>query len=174
MKIRHILACIIPIILIGTMVLPSCSPKILPSHDSNIQHKDSTSVNVTVKDSLIYVPIPLEKDQVITHVGDTSRLETSVATSLAFVGDDGFLHHSLENKSNESLPVTIPVTSKTIYTGVTHTETHTITNYVEVDKPLSKWKSFKLDAFWWLAGAVLLLLIWTFRKQIIKLWTIFI
>ena len=40
---------------------------------------------------------------------------------------------------------------------------------VKVSVPLSKWKSFKLDAFWWLAGAVLLLLLWTFRKPILAL-----
>ena len=88
---------------------------------------------------------------------------------MAYIGGDGFLHHSLENKSDETLPVTIPVKSKTIYTGVMHTEAHTLTKYIEVEKPLSKWKSFKLDAFWWLAGSVLALLLWTFRKPIMAL-----
>lgn len=174
MKIRHILACIIPIILIGTMVLPSCSPKILPSHDSNIQHKDSTSVQIITKDSLIFVPVPLEKNQVIAHLGDTSRLETSIARSTAFIGEDGFLHHILENKSEEKLPVVVPIQSKAIFTGVSHTEAHTVTNYVEVDKPLSAWKSFKLAAFWWLAAIALALLIWTLRKPIMKLCKLFI
>ena len=143
-----------------------CSPKMMPSHDDNTNHKDSTYVQVVTKDSLIYVPIPLEKDQVIVHLGDTSKLETSVATSEAFVGVDGFLHHSLENKSDERLPAIVPITSKTIYTGVTHTETHTITKYVEVEKELSWWQKFRLEAFWWLVGAVVLLLVWTFRKLI--------
>lgn len=152
----------------------SCSPKITPGHDDSVQHKDSTSVVVVTKDSLVYVPIPLEKDQVIVHPGDTSRLETSVAWSIAFVGGDGFLHHSLENKSDEKLPVVVPITSKTIYTGVTHNETHAITRTVEVEKPLSWWQSLKIGAFPWLLAAVALLLLWTFRKQIVKLWTTFI
>ena len=151
------------------VLMSGCSPKIAPSHDDNVQHKDSSSISTVVKDTTIYVPIPLEKDQVIAHLGDTSRLETSVARSTAFVGGDGFLHHSLENKSEEKLPAVVPITSKTIYTGVTHTETHTITNYVEVEKPLSWWKSFKIGAFWWLIGAVALLLVWTFRKWIFKI-----
>lgn len=40
---------------------------------------------------------------------------------------------------------------------------------VKVEKPLSAWKSAKIWAFWWLVTAVLLLLLWTFRKPILKL-----
>lgn len=40
---------------------------------------------------------------------------------------------------------------------------------VKVEKPLSAWKSAKIGAFWWLVAAVLLLLVWTFRKPILKL-----
>lgn len=151
------------------VALGSCSPKILPSHDDNIQHKDSTSVNVIVRDSLIYVPVPLEKDQVITHIGDTSKLETSIARSTAYIGNDGFLHHSLENKSKERLPAIVPITTKVIYAGVSHIEAHTLTKYVEVEKPLSAWEKIEIDAFPWLLGAIVLLLLWTFRKTILKL-----
>ena len=40
---------------------------------------------------------------------------------------------------------------------------------VKVEKPLSAWKTAKIGAFWWLVAAVLLLLLWTFRKPILKL-----
>lgn len=40
---------------------------------------------------------------------------------------------------------------------------------VKIEKPLSWWQSFKIGAFWWLCGAVALLLLWTFRKLIFKL-----
>ena len=40
---------------------------------------------------------------------------------------------------------------------------------VKVEKPLSAWKAAKIEAFWWLVAAVLLLLLWTFRKPILKL-----
>lgn len=40
---------------------------------------------------------------------------------------------------------------------------------VKIEKPLSAWKSAKIGAFWWLVAAVLLLLLWTFRKPILKL-----
>ena len=40
---------------------------------------------------------------------------------------------------------------------------------VNVEKSLSAWKTAKIEAFWWLVAAVLLLLLWTFRKPILKL-----
>lgn len=43
------------------------------------------------------------------------------------------------------------------------------TKIVEVEKPLSGWRKWQIGAFWWLAGAVVLLLLWTFRKFIFKI-----
>lgn len=40
---------------------------------------------------------------------------------------------------------------------------------VEVSKPLSWWENAKILAFWYLFGAVLLLLLYVFRKPLIKL-----
>ena len=40
---------------------------------------------------------------------------------------------------------------------------------VKVEKPLSAWKSAKIGAFWWLVAALVALLIWTFRKPLLKL-----
>lgn len=43
------------------------------------------------------------------------------------------------------------------------------TKIVEVEKPLSGWRKWQIGAFWWLVGAVVLLLLWTFRKFIFKI-----
>jgi len=43
------------------------------------------------------------------------------------------------------------------------------TKIVEVEKPLSGWRKWQIGAFWWLCGAVVLLLLWTFRKLIFKI-----
>lgn len=40
---------------------------------------------------------------------------------------------------------------------------------VEVSKPLSWWETAKIRAFWYLFGAVLLLLLYVFRKPLMKL-----
>lgn len=37
---------------------------------------------------------------------------------------------------------------------------------VKVEKPLSWWQSAKILAFWWLLGAIILCLLWIFRKLI--------
>ena len=148
--------------------LPSCSPK--------ITERIVTITQTEVRDSLVwrdttlYVPIPLESDQVIVQVGDTSRLSTSVAESVAFVGDDGFLHHTLENK-RAPLEYQFKWPEHILTTNVTNTtETaHIITREVKIEKPLSKWKSFKLGAFWWLLGGLVSSLAWIFRKTILAI-----
>lgn len=43
------------------------------------------------------------------------------------------------------------------------------TKIVEVKKPLSGWRKWQIGAFWWLCGTVVLLLLWTFRKLIFKI-----
>lgn len=40
---------------------------------------------------------------------------------------------------------------------------------VKVEQPLSGWRKWQIGAYWWLLGAVVLLLAWTFRKSILKL-----
>ena len=147
------------------ITFPSCSPRIVEHIVT--EYRDTTIYQKEVHDSLVYVPIPLESNQVIAHLGDTSKLETSVARSEAFVGGDGFLHHSLENK-REKLPVVVPVTSTIVYSGVTSNQTQTLTKIEYRDKPLTWWQRFRLGAFWWLVGGLLLCLVWIFRKFIFK------
>lgn len=149
------------------LCLASCSPRISGGLEkeketgTSIEYRDTT----IWRDSLIRVPIPLEKDQVIANLGDTSRLETSVATSVAFIGKDGLLHHSLENKRG-TLDTVVKIPSRMIWTSITNTSRETITKEVKVEKELTWWQKFRIGAFWWLLGAVVLLLLWTFRKLI--------
>ena len=155
--------------LLFAMLLTTASCSTIKNVDrQNTEYRDTTTYKKNVKDSLIYVPIPLEKNQAIVEIGDTSRLETSVAKSEAYINANGRLCHTLENK-REKLPALVPVTSTIITHGVTSHSTHTITNVQWRDKPLSAWKAAKIGAFWWLVAAVLLLLLWTFRKPILKL-----
>ena len=165
MKLKH--AIMLLLMLIGVMGMAlSCSPKIVETivEKEKVVYRDSTAY----RDTTIYYPIPLEKDQAIVHVGDTSRRETSLAHSEAWVGEDGMLHHSLENKRG-NIPVVVSIPSRTIWVETTAEKTQTLTKVEFREKPLSKCKSFKLAAFWWLIVAVLLLLLWTFRKPIMNL-----
>lgn len=158
-------------ILLGSVAFSSCSTtKYIDRWHT--EYRDTTIVKKEVRDSLVYVDIPLEKNQVIVEVGDTSRLETSVAKSEAFVNDMGRICHTLENK-REKLPVLVPVTGTYIYSGVSQKEAQVLTRVEYREKSLSWWQSVKMGAFWWLAGAVLALLCYVFRKPLIsllKLW----
>ena len=155
-------------ILVALCALPlvSCSPRIVERivTETKVEYRDST----IWRDSTILVPIPLEKDKAIVTINDTSKLATSVAHSEAWVGGDGLLHHNLEN-NRSSIPYAAKVPTRYIYTGVTQTNTEKLPKIEYRDKPLSWWKAFKIAAFPWLIFAIVLLLIWVFRRSIAKL-----
>lgn len=123
---------------------------------------------VSWRDSIIAVPIPLGRDQAIVSIKDTSKLETQVATSIAYVSKGGQIHHTLENKP-VSVEAIVKIPSRTIWTTVTSEKEHTVIKTEWRDKPLSWWKSFQIRAFWWLLGAVVALLLYVFRKPILAL-----
>ena len=152
------------------VLLPAgCSPRVIERIVTITQTevRDSTAW----KDTTIYVPIPLESDQAIVHVGDTSHRETSVAESDAWVGKDGMLHHNIRNKTDARLPYNLKLPEHWLYTGVTNTKEHEqgIIKEVKVEKPLSPIQKAKIGAFWWLLALVLGLGAWTFRKPLLKL-----
>ena len=124
------------------------------------EYRDST----VWRDTTIFIPIPLESKQAIVHVGDTSHRETSIAESDAWVGSDGFLHHTLSNKPGK-LPYQVSFPERYLVSSVTNTkdEARIITREVKVEKKLSLWQRFRIGAFWWLLGLVL----FAYRKQIL-------
>ena len=126
------------------------------------EYRDSTAW----RDTTIYVTVPLEADQAIVRVGDTSHRETSLAESDAWVSQDGFLHHDLRNKPGR-LAYNLTLPERFIYTGVedTRERAEIITKEVKVERPLNAWQRFKIGGFWWLL--VLAAVGW--RKQLIWL-----
>ena len=127
------------------------------------EYRDSTAW----RDTTIYVPIPLEADQAIVQVGDTSHRETSVAESDAWVGQDGFLHHELRNK-HTSLAFQVILPERYLVSSVKNTRERAeiITKEVKVERPLNAWQRFRIGAFWWLLGLAAV----GWRKQL--LWII--
>ena len=51
--------------------------KVVIKTETVTEYRDST----VWRDTTIFVPVPLESDQAIVHIGDTSHRETSVAES---------------------------------------------------------------------------------------------
>jgi len=154
----YVLAYIGTGILVGCSVLfcTGCSPRIVEKVVTQIEYRDRV-----VHDTAT-VEIPVEVEKIVTK--DTvSHLENTYAKSDAVVSE-GFLHHSLE-----SIPQYIKVPVEVHVTDTLYKEAQIIEKEVEVEKPLSWWQSFEIGAFWWLLGAVALLLLWTFRKWIFKI-----
>ena len=147
----------------------SCSPEIVEKvvTVTVTEVRDST----VWRDTTIFVPIPLESDQAIVHVGDTSHRETSIAESDAWIGKDGMIHHSLRNKTGARIPYDLKMPERWIYTGVTNTKEHEqgIIKKEYIEKPLSWWQKLRLRSFWWLCLLLAASVIWIFRKPIVSL-----
>lgn len=151
-----------------------CPCKNYIDHDSTaVHHKDSTAIrdSAAIRDSIIQVPLPTEASQSILPIGQHSHLETSLAESDAYVDSLG-LHHTLNNKEG-TLDAHVPVVdhyhNEYQYHQKDSTNIQEHTQIVEVEKPLTWWQKFRINAFWWLVGGIIILLLWTFRKSILKI-----
>lgn len=133
--------------------LSGCSPRIVEKVVTQVEYRDRI-----VHDTAT-VEIPVEVEKIVTR--DTvSHLENTYAKSDAVVSE-GFLHHSLE-----SIPQVVQIPVEVHVTDTLWKEHEIVEKEIEIEKPLSWWQSFEIGAFWWLLGAVALLLLWTFRKWI--------
>ena len=119
-------------------------------HDKDSTHTETHTKIDYVKDTLRYA-IPGQKAESTTR--DSSHLENDYAVSDARIMPDGTLRHTLETKEQEK-PIVFdkPVERKdsVIYKYRTRTDVMP----VEVEKPLTWWQKFRLEAFWWLVGAL--------------------
>lgn len=114
---------------------------------------DSTRVEVRdrivkVRDTVV-VEIPAERVEVITP-DTTSTVQTSIATSTATVSG-GVLTHSIENKQTairKPTEMRLEVRDSIIYRD------RQTTKIVEVERELTWWQRFRLDAFWALLAVV--------------------
>ena len=141
-------------IILSVFLLVSCSPRVVEHTRTEIVYRDR-EVHDT---ATVEIPVIIEKNVTRDTV---SHLENPYGKSDALIRA-GILWHSLETKAQTiKVPVTVTVTD-TLYKEAQIEE-----KTVEVEKPLSWWQKFRINAFWWLCGAVLLLLAWTFRKFLI-------
>lgn len=110
--------------------------------------RDSVAVivrdSVIFRDSVVLVEVPKESDKTVLPVCDTSRLETSVAESMAWVAD-GRLHHTLKNKDWAFIPVTIKMPERLHYEQKDRLVYNRIVETIEVEKPLNWWERFVMS-----------------------------
>lgn len=111
-----------------------CSNKQLPQESATHQQNDITSTTIherviTMHDTvLVYIPV-----ESTSSVGQqNSHLETSVATSNAYVDSTGALHHTLDNKAQE---IQAPIDVKVKVADTSHYESHNTVDSVYVPQP---------------------------------------
>ena len=118
--------------------------------------RDSVSVvvheSIIYRDTTIYVEVPAESDKAILPDSDTSHLETSIASSEAWVSD-GKLNHTLSNKKDIRLPKIMNMPIYLQNKKIEHLANHTITKEIEVEKELTQWQSFRM-----MLGTIVILL----------------
>lgn len=160
---KNIISTILSFSVLLVAAVGCCGLRQLP-----VQTSVRDSVAVTYKDSTVirYVDVelsvPVESSRAV--VPDSSHLETSIAVSDASVDSLGHLHHSLSNKPGK-LTAKAPIVEHIIEKEETRTseEQKTVTEYIE--KPLTPWQTFRLRAFWWLLGMVVLWIAWKAIKS---------
>lgn len=106
---------------------------------------DSTRVvirdSIIFRDSIIMVQLPKESSEARLPDNDTSFLETSIARSAAWI-DNGTLFHTLQNKSEPLLSVSVkfPVKLHSEKGYAIRVQTNTVT----VPRNLTAWQQFSM------------------------------
>ena len=140
------------------VILNGCSPKVITKTETVIEYRDREIHDTTTFE------IPVEVEKIVTR--DTaSHLENTYAKSDAVVSQ-GFLSHSLE-----SIPQIVKVPYEVHVTDTLYKESEVITETEYVEKELTWWQQFRLDAFWWLVAILLASAIWIFRKPLLSLFS---
>lgn len=133
--------------------------------------KDSVTVvikeSVIYKDSIIYVEVPVEVDKAIILDTDTSRVETSLAVSEAWV-TSGQLNHTIKNKPDARLPKVVNIPTYIKEENVENIKEKVIMQKIEVEKPLNSWQTFRMTLG---TIALVIVAIWAVFK-VVKKWLI--
>lgn len=138
-----------------------------PARHLSTSHSDTTRVEVRevvrlVTDT-VEVQVPVEVQTAI--VPDSSHLETSYATSDAYLTAEGQLFHSLSNKAGAR---PIEVEKEEIERDSIYTRTRHLYEIVEVERDFTKFERFQMTAFWVLSALLIAALVFKFR-EIIKI-----
>lgn len=160
---------------LAAFMLSGChsSKQMIPTSPVIVNNTDSVKTEYieTVKIDTVFVEVPVPMESVKQVVPDsTSHLETSLAESDAWINPDGTLGHSIKNKDHDlKAEVLVPV--KDTQTNSTEASVREVPvpypEPVYIERDFTKWESFRLDAFWYLVGLILISLGWILRKPLI-------
>lgn len=128
--------------------------------DSVIVHvRDS----VFLRDTVVMAQIPAESGANVLPDSDTSFLQTSLAESKAYI-ENGRLHHTLRNRSEMLLPVTVQYVDRARTERTESIVTRRDVERIEVEKELSRWQNFVMALGYAVLIAGLAWLAWKLSK----------
>ena len=148
------------LMLLLTLTSGCCRKTAAPPSVSAHSQKDSIREVVVERilhhhDSIPFY-VPVEKLIVVTPSTDTSRLETSLARSTAFIDSLGFLHHDLYNREQTiNLPVDIDIPVADTSHEEYHSTDKSDTVYVDVPAQLTGGQKFLIRAGWLMVAVIL-------------------
>lgn len=143
-------------------------PVVLNNQDSI---KETTEVKTIYVPVTVEVPIPQQSESIVT-AADTSRVETDIAVSEAWINEDGTLYHSIANK-----PVTCTAETYVPQTTTDHNIETIKTKEipvpqpyaVEVERKQTLTEQIKLSSWWLLLIISLLSIGYILRNPLYKL-----
>lgn len=148
-------------------LLTACSPRVVETVRTEtstvVEYKD----RVVYKDTTVYVQVPVESHSQSVAPGDSSRLETSLAESRAWVDSAG-LHHTLRNKEGR-VPFEIKYPTRTIVASAVQSSRESIIKEKLIDKPLTKWQKFQIWGFRLVVLAAIGFLLYRYRDKVFPL-----
>lgn len=159
------------------LILGACrsSKKVVTPPPVIITNTDSvrTEYIETVRIDTVTVEVPVPAESVRQIVQDsTSHLETSLAESDAWLNPDGSLGHSLNNKAQPlNADVLVPVKdTRTDNSSASIREVPVPYEVpVEVERNLTTWEKFRLNAFWYMIGLWLVTISFVLCKYVKRL-----
>lgn len=158
-------------------MLTSCRTQknVLSSEPVVVTDTDSIKVEyiekVVIDTVTVFVEVLPQSASNLTPDGQ-SHLETDFAKSDAWINPDGTLGHNLFNKP-QKIAAEVQVPHKTTEHNISKEKVKEIPVpspvNVYVEKVLSRWQQFRIDAFWFLICALAVSLGWTLRNPLTKL-----
>lgn len=145
------------LIVLMPILITGCCRKVAPPSVS--VHNQTDSIREVIVERIVHihdsVPYYVPVEVMVNVATDTSKLETSLAYSTAYIDSLGLLHHNLQNKKQT---IWMPVDVDVQVSDTTHEEYHSVkdadTIYVSVPAQLKKGQKFLIGAGWTFLAAL--------------------
>lgn len=137
-----------------------------------VSHYDT--VRIVERDSLLLARLEQYHDKVVTYA-QHSELSNAYCTSIADIGEDGRLSHTLDTRDSALIPARIVEVERierdTFYSNTQSSSTSSSTSQSiltkKVKKPLSWFVRAQIIGFWLLAAGIII----RHRKKIIRVFS---